>query len=113
MYLLGFDDLAPLSHRWASGVLGASFIQCTASSRLTQDLKVDFKCRGHYKASTSPKAGRFERDETLPSPSMEISNPGDICPPRPWLHQNNWMNPMLFFECACELIVELTGLGDE
>ena len=45
---------------------------------------------------------------------MEPMNANNIfVPDPPWLIQNNWMNPFLFFECACELIVELTGLGED
>jgi len=76
-----------------------------------QAYMVDFKCRGHYRASTSPSAtSPFERDESLPSPYMDLNTDPFT---RPWVIQNNWMNPFLFFECACELIVELTGIGGE
>lgn len=89
---------------------------------------------GHYKASTLPNAPRFEREDSLSRPPSDshlkiprrrtsgyislVTNAARQGPsppleppliaPRPPV-----MNPMLFFECSCELIAELTGVGAE
>ncbi|KAF8306917.1 Pkinase-domain-containing protein, partial [Clavulina sp. PMI_390] len=65
---------------------------------------VDFVWVGHYKASTLPGAPRFEREDSSSRP------PSDAVPRLP-RRKSSMMNPLLFFECACELIAELTGVG--
>jgi hypothetical protein len=93
--------------------------------------QVDFVWLGHYKASTLPDASIYEREDSISRPPSDShlkmprrksiasgvlgvggrksTSPADAS----GLLQTRPMNPHLFFECACELIAELTGIGTE
>lgn len=86
----------------------------------------------HYKASTHPDASAYEREDSisrppsnshLKTPRRKSSSSGllsiggqkaaSLADASGFLQTHRPMNPLLFFECACELIAELTGVGAE
>ncbi|KAF8337977.1 kinase-like domain-containing protein [Cantharellus anzutake] len=89
-------DIFTIDIRWRKRAMVALITLRLYKVASTEELYlVDFVYRGQYKASADPNAAsRFE-------PERPNSNPSA-----------GFMNPFLFFECASELITELTGSGD-